>query len=194
MKLRNAACADGGIHRASGDKLRIGTHASALAQSVRCVNIEGTVVTGQAREARLPLTLPDGYNDMGPAARIRALGNPDNHTADVRSFLFATSSRNILSQCPESLRSVAPGIDCYAAFCDRLSLSGPYFPPPPPPTHTPSRCYSSAVVGFWPRRDFLALSCAPQESLPSTWNPARLVWLFDTRHSLRVETLDRFKR
>ena len=127
MKLRNAACINIKRHQPSGNRLRLDTHASLLAQSIRQASIEDTRIAREVKTTQAALSTPSNFSSLGPIARIKALGQPGNDTAGVRPFLHATSDLNIIRQCPESLRSVASGIERYAAFCDILSIR--YFPP-----------------------------------------------------------------
>ena len=127
MKLWRAACCNAKQFHHIGDQLSLETHAILPAQSIRQCDIDNAIVAISVRNAANSMALQEEFEKLGPSARIVSLIQPVNSTDDVRSHPRATASINILRRFPESLRPVVAGIECYAAFCDPLSI--PYFPP-----------------------------------------------------------------
>ena len=115
-KLWNSACANSKQFQPTGDRLRPDTHASLLDQPCREAPNGDTMVAANARHSKAALSSPGNFDTLRPIALTRALGHPGNDSVEIRSLLHATSSINVLRQCLESLRAVAPGVERYADF------------------------------------------------------------------------------
>ena len=101
--------------------------AHALAAGLRVSSVAETIPARAQQAANAAIDLPDDFDSMGPAAKIRCLAGSTADNADIYRFLNTGAQVNILHQVQDSLKSVASGIQCYASFCDLLQV--PYFPP-----------------------------------------------------------------
>ena len=119
--------------------------AHALAAGLRVSSVAETIPARAQQAAKATIDLPDNFNSMGTAAKIRCLAESTADNADITRFLNTGAQVNTLHQVQDSLKSVDSGIQCYASFCDLVQV--PYSPPA---TETISR-WSSL---FSPGRSF----------------------------------------
>ena len=101
--------------------------AHTLAADIRVASVADTSCARDLQSARASLDLPDNYDRLGPAAKIRCLAESTAPQSVVVRFLNTGAQVNILHQVQDSLKSVASGIQCYASFCDLIQTA--YFPP-----------------------------------------------------------------
>ena len=127
LKLWQAACISAGSRdrgfASAGDL----TNASLLAQSIRSSNVENSGVARRHKRARELLNVPEYFDQLGPAAKVRELSNGDNPISSVQNFLSTGAPVNILRQAQFTLPSIASGIQCWVAYCNLVQQ--PYFPP-----------------------------------------------------------------
>ena len=127
LSLRQAACIDSRTARPIGMEINFGDNAHLLDQSTSRGDL-GKTETGQSfGKTQHRLSTAESPDSMAPTNKISDLANPPSRLYEISLFLPDGSALALLNLCPASLRSVASGIERYAAFRDLLSK--PYCPP-----------------------------------------------------------------
>ena len=166
-----------GLHRASvvschsiqsatpESSRRILSPAHSLAASIRVSSVEATSFARQHSCAASAIDLHANFSSLGPAAKIRRLAESTAPREQVMRFLNTGAQVNILRQVQDSLKPVAPGIQCYASCCDLLRIA--YFPPA---TETVLRLSTLFAPGrsFAQYLSHLSKACSLM-NLPLTW-------------------------
>ena len=127
LLLWQSARAQGGRSGKHAFNTRLSMQPGTLAQAMRGRGIADSSFSRQ-RSRNLPnLEMGSGFEEAGPAAKIRALAGNNVGRSQLERFLVSGVTLNVIRQAHESLDSVASGISCYISFCDLAGID--YSPP-----------------------------------------------------------------
>ena len=175
MELRGAARGNRKQRQPSGGRLRLDTHSTLSAQSIRKPSLDDTRVSLSARKANSALTMPWDFDMSGSISRSRALGRVGGDTIGIcpyiRDALLLTRSGSVrIRLCPR--RRLSSDMPLFLRFTiDILPLASGGDRSPM------GVCFNSAKP---PR-----FAIEPQECVFTARYPSRSVRLFHPRHSQR---------
>ena len=99
-----------------------------LIQAIRAPNVAATAFAQRRSEMKRAMGLDDSFGALCPAAKTRALAEPNASSAELVSFLDSGAQMNIPQQFRASLPDVASGAMGYVEFCRLINVSSS--PPP----------------------------------------------------------------
>ena len=111
----------------TGHALNFSANAGLLSQSPRRKNIDDSRYAKRHSSAEGIHELPANFNTLGHASEIQKLAVSSASSTEILSPRNNGVALNIVTQCRDSLPSVAAGVQCYSAFCDLVGAA--YFPP-----------------------------------------------------------------
>ena len=95
--------------------------ASSLAPPFRCREIGQTSAALAARSAQTDLELPINFEQAAPPSQILLIERSERDRPSLIRLLITGDRPNTLRRAPDSLRSVASGVQCRASFCDLIN-------------------------------------------------------------------------